>query len=362
MDPAPQQPSLPDVEVIFCDLCNASVPEQDLQAGKAARHGGHVVGACCLQALRGASPVAVPGRAERRSWPLALLGLAALLAATLHLDHRIEADRAAREQAQERLAEELRQRSEVLMAMDATLDGVAESLPKDISQLQGQLGLLHSAVLEEALRSIRSLQASQATFGALRTDVEAFAGRQVDPRPALERLEAAVQSIQAQLAELSARPASGPAVPQPAIVPAVRQDPSGAPPSAGLPSELAHQVARLADADPAVRFDAVDALVRSKDPQAGTAVLPLARDGDLFVRRLAVEGLRYFRSVPVLDALVRALADPEELVRETAWRSLQELTGQKLPFDAAGSRENRTRAQKAWADWAEANKANFGGT
>lgn len=364
MDSAPQQqPSPPDVEVFFCDLCNASVPEQDLQAGKAVRHQGRVIGACCLGVLRGkGSAQAVPaaGRAEARTWPIALLLLAAVTAGTLHLDQRIEAERTERQQELERLTADVRERTEVLVAMDGTVDSTAESIRTGMPQLQQQLTTVQVALQEQSARALRVAQAHDEALAALRTDVEGLARKQVDPVPALQQLDAAVQALAMQLAEQRAQPAPPPAMPQPGSVPPARQEPSQAPAAGGLPPELAHQVARLADADPAVRFDAVDELVRSKNPLAAPALLPLAKDGDLFVRRLAVEGLRHFRTGPVLDALVTALADPEELVRETAWRSLQEMTGQKLPFDAAASREVRSRAQKAWADWVEANKATFG--
>lgn len=364
MDPAPQQqPSPPEVEVLFCDLCNASVPEHDLQVGKALRHHGRVIGACCLGALRSGgtaqhSPVAA--RTEARTWPLALIMLAAVAAGTLHLDQRIEAERTERQQDLERLTADVRERSEVLVAMDGTVDGVAESIRTGIPQLQQQLVGVQEALQALAAGGMRASQAHDEALATLRAELDGLARKQVDPVPALQQLDAAVQSLAMQLAEQRAQPVPPPAMPQPGDVPPARQEPSQAPPAGGLPPELAHQVARLADADPAVRFDAVDELVRSKHPLAAPALLPLAKDGDLFVRRLAVEGLRHFRTAPVLDALVTALADPEELVRETAWRSLQEMTGQKLPFDAAASREVRSRAQRAWAEWAEANKATFG--
>lgn len=358
MDPAsPSQPSPPDVEVFFCDLCNASVPALDLQQGKAVRVRDHVVGSCCLATLWGSKPAA---RAEVRTWPLAVIVLAAVAAGALHLDQRIERERIERAEAFERVETGARERAEVLVGVDRAVEALAESLPTEVALLQARVGGLQDALAEDRAQARAAVTALAEAVAAARAETAELARRQVDPAPALQRLEVAVQSLATAVAELRAMPAATPAVPQPGVVPPARQDASVVPPQGGLPAALAHQVARLADADPAVRFEAVDELVRSKDPQVGPALLPLAKDGDLFVRRLAVEGLRHFRSAAVLDALVTALADPEELVRESAWRSLQELTGQKLPFDPAASREVRSRAQKAWADWAEANKAAFG--
>jgi len=60
------------------------------------------------------------------------------------------------------------------------------------------------------------------------------------------------------------------------------------------------------------------------------------------------------------DDLLAALGDADEYVRDTAWRSLKDVTGQKLPFESAGTKDARARATARWQEWWDKNKAGFG--
>jgi HEAT repeat protein len=82
---------------------------------------------------------------------------------------------------------------------------------------------------------------------------------------------------------------------------------------------------------------------------------------DQHVRRLVVDGLREWKRPEVVEAVLAALADADENVRDQAWASLKALTGQKIPFEAAGPKDARSRAAQRWLDWWEKNKATFGG-
>ena len=190
------------------------------------------------------------------------------------------------------------------------------------------------------------------TGDALRAGLRDVEVRRPDYGPVLTELRQQLQKQAVTLAELVAMPRSVPAPEMPIDVPVVAV--------AGLPAELAHQIAKLEDEDPAARFEAVDELLRSENLDVLEHLLPMLKDEDLFVRRLVVEGLRDFRDPSVVDALLVALADPEDIVRDTAWRSLKVLTGQKLPFEASGSRDSRARAQQRWQDWWQKNRDSFG--
>ena len=76
--------------------------------------------------------------------------------------------------------------------------------------------------------------------------------------------------------------------------------------------------------------------------------------------RLTVEVLRDFRHADAVDALLAALADDDENVRDTAWRSLRDLTGQKLAFDATASKDARGKAAAKWQEWCGTARATFG--
>src|SRR5690606_24644411 len=129
-------------------------------------------------------------------------------------------------------------------------------------------------------------------------------------------------------------------------------------PADELPAELKHHVMALADEDPGTRFTAVDKLLRSRDPRVLGALLPMAKDSNLFVRRLTVAGLRDFRSPESIEALLVALADPEALVRLAANAALRELTGQRIEFDDATA-SSRAAGQRRWQEWWDKNRATF---
>ncbi|MFO0279108.1 MAG: HEAT repeat domain-containing protein, partial [Planctomycetota bacterium] len=131
-------------------------------------------------------------------------------------------------------------------------------------------------------------------------------------------------------------------------------------PVLGLPAALAEAARKLAAGDPAVRFEGVDELQRSKDAAAVPLLLPLLRDPDPFVRRLVAEGFAAHKRADVVEGLLAALGDADEYVRDTAWRSLKDVTGQKLPFESAGTKDARARATARWQEWWDKNKAGFG--
>lgn len=348
-------------DVPFCDLCNTSVPLQDLESGVAVRHGDKTVGACCLGQLREAGAPAAAAKApaqslgapqnqlDARLLPLFLVMLVAVAAATIWLDYRVADGEARREKVESNLSALLKDHGAAVHAVSEELDGVprraeldslaagVHSLEKGVSGVNGQLQSVNEALGQKLAgleRSLKNLAADRPDYGPVLTDL----------RQQLQR-----QAV--TLAELLARP-----VPQ--AIPVRVAAPVAEVP--GLPAALAHQVGKLADKDPAARFEAVDELLRSKDEAVLEHLLPMLKDEDLFVRRLTVEGLRDFRRVAVVDALLDSLTDDEDIVRDTAWRSLKEITGQKIPFEASGSKDARARAQRSWSDWWQKNRDSFG--
>jgi hypothetical protein len=351
------------VEVTFCDLCNTSVALTDLEQGTAVRHMGKTVGACCLPALRGGGvpdggggarkEVGRPeaGRGETRFLTAAIAMLAAITAATLYIDHRIASVEHAARQDFDTVVRDLKAQADVVMRLSTDLDGVARK--QDVEDLGARLARIDTSNGEGREQVRHELEMQNQALALLGQRVGDLQASRVDHKPQLDSISQALQQQAVALAELKAMPRRD-------ALPAVDAPPPGMPePVSGLPGNLAHQVARLQEADPAARFEAVDELLRSKNGAVLEHLLPMAKDADIFVRRLTVEGLREFRQSTVVEVLLVALADPEEIVRDTAWRSLKEVTGQKLPFEATASKEVRARAQQRWQDWWEKNKAGF---
>jgi len=347
-------------EVLFCDLCNTSVPLQDLESGAAVKHQGKTIGACCLKDLRQSAPLAdaapkAAHPAENSLVPLGFVLLAAIAAATIFLDHQLSQRSSALAAAHQESLVAIHKNAAALQDLAVGLEGSAR---------RDDVGGLTERMLAAASANQEALGGVDQKFEHLRTAIESLQARvqelreqRIDYRPALERIESTAQQVKSALADLQAAPRTAPSeasMPQPA-------HPGDQPPAIpGLPADLAHHVAKLSDTDPAARFEAVDELLRSKNPAVREHILPMAKDADTFVRRLVVEGLREFHHASCVEALLVALSDPEEIVRDTAWRSLKELTGQKLPFEAGAAKEPRARAIQRWQEWWEKNKAAFG--
>lgn len=342
-------------EVYFCDLCNTSVPQQDLDSGAAARTHGKIVGACCLAALRGDVPAAARG--EGRLLPVAFVLLAAVAAATIFLDHRLSDETHQARTAVELVARTVRAQDERFADLERGLDASARSAEVEAlnQRIEGQQAALNAV---EA-KLVQTLEEQAGTVRSLRDEVLAVRDSRPDYMPVLDRLQERMMQLATSVAELKAMPR-----PEPRDA---MHDPNLPAPSGddvardtGLPPELAHEVAKLDDPDAGTRFEAVDDLLRSNNPAVLEHLLPMAQDADIFVRRLTVEGLRQFRAPAAVEVLLVSLADPEEIVRDTAWRSLKELTGQNIPFEATGNESARSRSQQRWQDWWERNKDGFG--
>ena len=359
-----------DVEVSFCDLCGTSVPVADLAAGSAKKHQGKTIGACCLVALRGdavaaaAAPATVvaarpgAGNGDSRILPVAIVMLAAIAAATIFLDQRITTADARHQQAIDQLADQQKGDSQILASLRVDMDAVPRR--QEVAELAAKLDQQAAAEQKALGEQQQRIDAFAGEIAAVAKEQGAQASRTIDYRPLIEDLRQRQQRLLDLVTTLRA------------VAPAEASTPPVAPANAGnpaapaepaaptLPAALAEHVKKLQAADPAVRFEAVDELLRSKDQQVLPHLLPLARDADSFVRRLTVEGLAAWKKAEVVEALLVALADGDQYVRDTAWRSLKEVTGQKIAFESDGSKDARARAVQKWQDWWEKNKGSFG--
>lgn len=390
--------SEPAVEVLFCELCGTSVPAGDLAAGAAVRHQDKLVGGCCLPNLRamltggGQNPAAGPGGAatpagaaagpgggagpgptltqpaaggpgataapvrgggEGRLMTVAVLILAAIAAATVFLDQKLTgADKALRT-GQEQLLLAQRADSEVLQAVGVAMDSVGRRV--DLDAISTRLSDRLAARDQSDAEIRQAIAALQQELATMRQELRLVAVQAGEVRPAIEgsreQFERRLREVQAAVAALGSKVAAEPAPAPPAAEP---------PPPPGLAPALAEHVKKLTAADAAIRFEAVDELLRAKDAAVLPFLLPATRDADAYVRRLCVDGLRDWKRPEVVEALLLALTDNDENVRDTAWVSLKEVTGQRFPFETTGSKDVRARAIQKWQDWWDKSKATFG--
>lgn len=340
------------LEVFFCDLCNASVPQRDLETGDARRVNEKVVGRCCLVPLREGAPAAASSANPSGSGVVVgTVLLAAIAGATVFLDWRFGEEQARVGAALVGTRDDIGKQSERLARLERLSSEVAGRA--DLERVVQGLGALERArgAQEETNKNAIDAVVEGSTAQIAKLSL-AFTDAVAMQRQQHETLHGELRALAADLAALKAAPRPEPRA-EPAAPPAASPvEPAPAPNAdSGLPPELAHQVARLGDADAAIRFEAVDKLVQSKNAAVLPPLLKMTKDVDDFVRRLTVEGLAGFRHPDTVDALLVALADPVNIVRMTAYNSLKVLTGQKLAFDPEGSQTDRLAAQRRWQEW-----------
>ncbi len=364
----------PEVELFFCDLCNSSVPEADLAQGRARRAGERLVGACCLTQL---APPAVlapadPGGAQpasgARAGSGALVGaglalLAAIAAGTMFLDWRMTEERGWFEDRLHSVETVAGTQAERLAAIELAVGGLATQT--DLRKLESQQG----AVTERIAGIADGLSSSGSALDQRTTQIgeriERLLATAQEQALRLGTIEGELARLAGEVAAVKALPRAAPsgfegdAEPAPMQPTAPEAAPAAAPAAPAIPPALAHEISRLSDTDPGVRFDAVDKLLQSKDLNVLPALVGALRDPDLFVRRYVADGLAAFRHVDAVDALIEALADPESIVRDTAYSSLKTLTGQKIPFESDGTKAQLAAAQRRWQDWWKGARATF---
>lgn len=368
-----------EVEVSFCDLCGESVPAADISAQLAIHHNGKTIGRCCLATLRstlaaaavdapsgatmakfgsnadGGSSVSPAGSSVgSRNLTVAMVMVVAFVGGVLFLDGRLLRLEESFLEASRETSTRQKGDSDALLALSIKADGFATR--SEVAAVMSE-----AADLATALTAFREVAADrQSSFDqeidGLRSQLRDGMAKTVDYRPLFEDLRQRQTRLLTSIEGLRGLPSDQPvsADPPPMDLPEVQK------PMVDLPDALAENVRKLAAADPAVRFEAVDMLAESKDLRVLSYLLPLAKDPDAFVRRLTVEGLREFSKAETVDTLIEALRDQDENVCDTAWRSLRDLTNQKLRFDASASLDARRRAAKVWQDWWSKARASFG--
>lgn len=354
-----------DLEVYFCDLCNESVPASDLDAARAVRVEDRVVGACCVGKLNStapsrptSSPPAAGSTGRGGGVFLGVLLLVGIAAAATFLDWRIADEAKLAKAGVTRLTELLGETSRRLAAVE---DALAKTAGRaEIALLTPRFASLETGI-EGFGRSLQKHAGLIDGLGEVLTEAQRSARtREADLLAALHELKASVDATNRDLAAMRAapRPAPGAAGDASSSVPE-RPLAVARPAAAGLPPELEHSVLALTDEDPGTRFAAVDKLVRSRDLRVVGPLAAAAKDNNAFVRRLTVDGLREFKHVDAVDALLVALADQESVVRHTAHASLCALTRQRFEFEPDANPSSRAAAQRRWQDWWDKNRTGF---
>lgn len=128
--------------------------------------------------------------------------------------------------------------------------------------------------------------------------------------------------------------------------------PQATPPAEAAPPPWMGLVEQLASPNGAERWQAVVALGETRDPAVSEFLIPSLSDEDIFIRMVTARVLGDLGSPAGIPALIEALGDSESAVREAAYLALKTSTRRDLPFDpVTEDAAERARRIKAWRDW-----------
>jgi hypothetical protein len=367
------------MEIHFCDVCNESVPQSDLDQGHAVTRKGRVICRACEVAMTAvkvaeakstappdappAEPAAATGSAgeatEAHRPPVrmnsgastAVVGAVASIAlfvsigaAAFLLERIDEGDRAVRNElvGVQQDARDARRDAQAGLAALRT-DGVTgrEALDRELRALQDLVAAAGQARASEAALVSSELTRVAERLAGIEALAETVAGNEV----ALNEITAAVLDLGAFVDDMAARIAEVEALPAPAPVVALPAEPAG--------PEWAAFVDQLESPNSGDRWAAVQSLGDTGDPEVAPVLAPILKDPDIFVRMATARVLGDLRAVAGIPPLIAALEDPEGSVREAAVVALRSISGENFRFDPAAKQADRAKRIKHWVDWWE---------
>jgi len=327
-------------EVHFCNLCDQSVPQDQLEAGQAVRHGGRTLCLACrdvmLMAMGGSRPRSRGGAAALLI--VGLIGWAAAAFVWLELES-LRSDTKFNTEAntsllqtglnglEARLSERLTRLDERANVQDLALSSMRQDQARTAEALQVQLGAVERATeripdladaVERGELRIREVEAARTMMGQDVSDLRAAFGV---VRDGLESLEERVSAV------------------------------PPAPTAADFPREVEDLLAQLRDANPLQRSIALEKLGKLSDARLVAYVEPLLRDSYEMNRYYAATSLGTWKAVASVPALIESLQDEYSLVRKAANEALLAITGQDQGFDAKAPEGERRKAYERWKAW-----------
>jgi len=406
------------MKIHFCDLCNESVPQSDLDEGRAFMRKGRVI---CLACDRSMTPVeghagaesagGAPGdggasaapaggpfggpsapaagpptppispipptvapltptgawaptshHASRRrpSAAGAGLGLLAILlvgAVGFWLHDRIDKlERRVAQQLEDARGEQ-RRTARRLDQSQQEAAAKAEAFQQQVDQgLRDQRALVDGRIRE-----------TQDAGSALTERVDAFGGRIEEMRTSfdevnrheqeLTRLQQRFTALSGQVTDVTAEleVLSARVTSSAALAESLAAAPTEAPPPAWI--GLVEQLSSPNNSD---RWQAVFGLKETHDPAVAEYLIPALTDEDIFIRMVTASALGELGSPAAIPALIDALEDEESAVREAAYTALRTLTKRDLPFDPlSDDAAARARRVKAWREWWEKERVKY---
>jgi len=361
------------MNLTFCDLCNESIPQADLDMGRAVRRNERWICAACEAAMTSSRPAPLPApsapppaaRAHAvhshepaSSSPviaiaLAFSGVALLAAAGSAAFLFVQIDRT-RDGLEQRIEDGQRRSFERERTLLATLEDGASDRASGLELAREDVRTLEARILElereggDARALARRIEALEEQLTAKDSSLAVLEGQTEE----LNALRTAVARLQEGETSAPAPPPEKRApVEKPVTEPASAADSAPAEAQKSEPPRWQSWLTDLASQDSGTRWQAVQSLGGTRDPAVVPHLIPVLGDADIFVRMATARILGDLGSATAIPALIDALEDEEASVRDAVLVSLRGLSGQNIPFDPNAREAERQKRVKAWRDW-----------
>jgi len=399
------------MEIHFCDLCNESVPQSDLDAGNAFVRKGRVVCAVCDQAMGGggeedakpaslapdslgsapahgqaaphvAGAAAVSAAAPTHGAPAGrrrsgaggvLVGMLAI--AFSAAGFALVVDR------MDRIGDDMQTASLELRrevnGLRRAQDSMSRTVETRMAEAEERMQTEREATKADVEQTIAGVRAE---LGAVTERIDGFTTRFTELRTTIDEGDAAAAArarllgeqlisfekdmrfysdriieLEESLRVLSTRPMGA----APGVVDGGAGAGAGATPPAGTPA-WQPLLADLQHANAGIRLDSVYALGETRDREVIPYLIPMLGDVDLFVRMATARVLEDLEARTAVPSLIDALEDASSAVREAAMIALRHITGHDFRFDPTDPSEaKRAKGVKAWRDWWKKNGDDF---
>ena len=200
---------------------------------------------------------------------------------------------------------------------------------EDVMRLRDDMGKRETAFRERE-------DGLKTNISTLEQDIRFFSDRMIELEETLRAVSARGPAAAGAVGALGMPSAGGASGPAPGT-PAAR-------PWAGLLPDLDH-------ANAGIRLDAIYALGETGDVDVVPFLIPMLGDVDLFVRMATARMLEDLDARAAVPALIDALEDNQEAVREAAMVALRKITSKSFGFEPVAGAGDRAKRVKAWRDW-----------
>lgn len=351
------------MNLYFCDLCNESIPQADLDLGRAVRRNERLICAACEAAMGSAEPriaapaspgpVHAPVAAQRAApAPSSALSAIALALASVALVVGVGGASYLYWRLEERSGRLGRELADVARAAPEHARTVSAALVEETGARESELAAARAELVTLGAR-VAELEQAGGNSAALERRVQKLDDRLAlldDLSSRVQHQAGALEQLSSTVAKVALARSAEPGPAPKALEPERQPTPAPSAPAGGE-STWRQWVAELSSPDSGTRWQAVQALGDTDDPAVVPHLVPMLDDADIFVRMAACRHLGDLGSMAAIPGLIDTLEDEEASVREAALVSLRALSGQSIEFDPLARDGDRSRRVKAWREW-----------